>query len=203
MSAFLAAFTTCEEPDDVRFLLAEGSHVEGSFFEEARGGLSREFGSATRRLSVSGALEEHEHAWRVEPDQIGDALALMDQLPAIPEHLGRGLLVLSIDSVFLLRDPETGQLFPAQGPDLYGGQEADWKLRLGQSRAYLRLSHRSTCALFLSLPFPDVTPDVLAFVRQVQQALPFRLSPAAWSRWQLNRQGTQYYKRRLALDAHA
>src|SRR5215470_15830475 len=64
MSAFLAAFTTCEEPDDVRLLLAEGSHVGRSFFEEALGGAERKFGAATRRRSVSGALEEYEHAWR-------------------------------------------------------------------------------------------------------------------------------------------
>jgi hypothetical protein len=203
MSRFLAACTTYSEPDDVRLLLAEGPHVDQSFFDDARSLATRQFGSATRRLAVAGAMEEHEHAWALQPEQIDDALTVMDQLPAIPEHLGRGLLVLSIETVFLLRDPDTGQTLPGQGTDLYGGQEADWKRLLGQSRAYLRLSDRSTCALFLSLPFGEVTPAALRLIALIQEALPFRLSPTNWARWQINAQGTKYYKRRIKLDARS
>jgi hypothetical protein len=203
MSRFLAACTTYSEPDDLRLLLAEGAHVDQPFFDKARSLAAREFGTATRRLSVAGAMQEHEHAWALRPEQIDDALILMDQLPAIPEHLGRGLLVLSIETVFLLRDPDTGQTLPGQGADLYGDQEADWKRMLGQSRAYLRLSDRSTCGLFLSLPFAEVTPAALGLIALIQEALPFRLSPANWARWQINAQGTKYYKRRVNLDARA
>jgi hypothetical protein len=203
MSRFLAACTTCGEPDDVRLLLAEGSHVDESFFDQARGLAMSEFGAASRRVSVVGVLTEYEHAWALRPEQIDDALAVMDQLPPIPEHLGRGLFVLSIETAFLLRDPETQETVPGQGTDRYGGQEADPNLVLGQSRANLRLSRRSTCALFLSLPFAEVTPAMLRLIALMQEALPFRLSAANWSRWQLNAQGTRYYKRRVNLDGSA
>lgn len=198
MRGFLNACTTCEEPDEVRLLLAEGPHLDRSFFEQAVGLAGGAFGAATRRVSVVGATQtEYEHAWMLRPNEIGEALAVMDQLPAIPEHLGRGLLVLSIEALFLLRDPETGRILPGQGADLYGDQEAEPKLFLGQSRVYLRLSQRSTCALFLSLPFPEVSRAAFGLIGQLQETLPFRLSPARWARWQLNAQGTRYYKRRL------
>jgi hypothetical protein len=201
MNRFLAACTTQSEPDHVGVLLADGRHVDRSFFEDAHSLAVREFGIATRRLLVTGTIEEHEHAWMLQPEQIDDALMFMDRCPAIPEHLGRGLLVLGIETVFALRDPDTGQSLPGQGADLYGEQEADWNLLLGQSKLRLRLSERSTCALFLSLPFAEVTPAAQRLVASIQDALPFRLSPTNWARWQLNAQGTSYYKRRIKLDA--
>jgi len=85
----------------------------------------------------------------------------------------------SAKAAFYPRDPLTGETLPGQGIDLYGGQEAAPKLILGQSKIYLRL------------------------ITQLEGALPFPLSTAAWSRWRLNRQGTRYYKRRLDLSANA
>ena len=197
---FLTAFTTCDEPGNVRLLLAEGAHVDPAFFSKAHDQATREFGVGERRLAVAGALTEHEHKWPLRHDQIDDALALMDRVE-IPEHLGRSLLVVAITYDFLLRDPETGETLPNQGADRYGRQEADSNLFLGRSTIYLRLGSRSTCALFLSLPFVDLGPDALSFIASVEDALPFRLSPKHWARWQLNASGTRYYKRRLELDA--
>jgi hypothetical protein len=37
----------------------------------------------------------------------------------------------------------------------------------------------------------------------IQEALPLRRSPANWARWQINAQGTKYYKRRINLDARS
>ena len=59
------------------------------------------------------------------------------------------------------------------------------------------LSGRSTCALFLSLPFRAVSPELRGYVAELEALLPFRLSPKQWSRWRLNAQGTRYYKRRV------
>ena len=133
-----------------------------------------QFGNASRRASMS---TEYEQLWSLSPAQIDEALRVMSELPPIPEHLGRGLFVLSIDTVFLLRDARTGRILPNQGADLYGNQEADLHLLLGESRAYLRLSRRSTCALFLSLPFAEVTEEMMTLIESIQAALPFRLSP--------------------------
>jgi len=121
----------------------------------------------------------------------------MQSLEPFPQHWAHAPLVLSVDASFRLKDADTGEAFPLQDPELYG-QEADWRLPLGRSRMYLRLSARSTCGLFLFLPFPELTPQIRRYVDRLDQTLPFRLSPKHWSRWQLNANGTQYYKRRIA-----
>src|SRR5262249_43930198 len=127
-----------------------------------------------------------ELAWTLPQERIDDALALIDELEPVPEHLGRGVLVLGIEAFFFLRDPDSGGTLPGPGPE--------------QSPVYLRLSSRSTCAIFLSLPFPDATREARAYIAQLQEALPFRLSERHWSRSQLNAQGTRYYKRRIRID---
>jgi hypothetical protein len=76
-------------------------------------------------------------------------------------------------------------------------------LPLGLSLIYLRLANPSTCALFLSLPFDEGTPELQAYVRRVQASLPFKLSAKHWARWQLNAQGTKYYKRKTSMPAGA
>jgi hypothetical protein len=186
MRDFLASMTTCRDPDRVRLLLAEGTHIDAAFVARAEGAASRAFGTPRRRSSVAGAVEERELAWTLPPDRIDDALALIDELEPVPEHLGRGVLTLGIEALFFLRDPRSGETLPGQGAQ--------------QSRIYLRLSSRSTCAIFLSLPFPHATPGARAYIALLRDALPFRLSAAHWSRWQLNAQGTRYYKRRIRVD---
>jgi hypothetical protein len=186
MREFLASMTTCREADHVRLLLAEGTHIDSAFVARADEAASSSFGTPQRRVSIAGALEERELAWTLPPDRIDAALALIDELEPVPEHLGRGVLVLGIEAFFFLRDPDSGETLPGQGAQ--------------QSRIYVRLSSRSTCAIFLSLPFPDATREARAYIAQLQHALPFRLSPAHWSRLQLNAQGTRYYKRRIRID---
>jgi hypothetical protein len=196
---FLETCTTRREPERVRLLLYEGAHLDGDFFTRANRAATAGFGRSQRRLAIAGPHDEvFEHAWEVDPDEIGGALALMQGVEPIPEHLRSGVLVLAMEASFRLLGLDTGEPFPGQDPVLYGHQEADWNLPLGLSRIYLRLSGRSTCALFLSLPFPVVSPALRDYVTALEARLPFRLSPRHWSRWQLNAQGTRYYKRRVA-----
>ena len=108
-------------------------------------------------------------------------------------------MYLGIRASFSLRDPDTGEAFPLQGTDLYGKQEADFRIPLGVSGLYLRLANPSTCSLFLSLPFTEVTPKLQLYLRRLEESLPFRLSRKHWSRWQLNAQGSKYYRRRASV----
>ena len=194
---FLHSFTTSEEPDHVRLLLAEGARIDGAFFAEAHRRARAAFGRAERRLKIAGEANEFEHSWIVNRANIGDALDLMEALEPFPEHWLGAPLELSVEAIFCLRDPDTGEVFAGQDPELYGGQEAAWKLQFGRSRLHLGLTTVSTCALFLFLPFPEVCPALRAYVRRVDESLPFRLSRKHWARWQLNEQGTGYYRRRV------
>ena len=108
-------------------------------------------------------------------------------------------MFLGISAAFSIRDPDTGEPFPFQGSDVYGNQEAAFRLPLGGSVMYLRLANPSTCALFLSLPFSEVTPKLQSYVHRLEASLPFKLSPNHWSRWQLNAQGARYYNRRASV----
>jgi hypothetical protein len=196
---FLQTCTTCREPQRVRLLLSEGTKLDAGFFDRANRAATDRFGRPQRRLAIVGAGGEvYERAWEVDPHEIDGALALMQRVEPIPEHLRSGVLVLAVEASFRLREPHAGEPFPGQDPALYGHQEAAWNLPLGLSRIYLRLSGRSTCALFLSLPFPAVSPALREYVTELEARLPFRLSPKHWSRWQLNAKSTRYYKRRVA-----
>jgi hypothetical protein len=196
----LDAFTTAGDPEDVHFLLLEANDIAPLFFKRARIAATRMFGGTRQRLLVTGATGDvYEHRWTMKPGQIDDALALMKTLEPLPSYSLGEPLTLGIEARFHLKKPDSGDVLPLQGQDAYGGQEANWKLPLGESSLYLRLATRSTCFLFLSMPFPDPTSDVQAYVTQLQSALPFRLSPKQWARWQLNAQRTRYYKCRITL----
>ena len=110
-------------------------------------------------------------------------------------------MLLGISAAFSIRDPDTGEPFPLQGSDLYGNQEAGFRLPLGVSVMYLRLANPSTCALFLSLPFSEVTPKLQSYLSGLEASLPLKLSRKHWSRWQLNAKGARYYNRRVSVLA--
>jgi hypothetical protein len=199
MLRFLQAFTTYREPDAVRLRLAEGPRVDRAFFVDAHERTSAMFGPAKRRLVVAGAAEEHERCWALRPEDVGNALLLMADLEPFPAHWLEAPLALSVQATFGLCDPDSGHPFARQDPDLYRQELPGWGLLLGMSRIYLRLTTASTCAIYLSLPFDEVTPWLKRYVERLDHSLPFRLSKKRWSRWQLNAQGTRYYSRSISM----
>jgi hypothetical protein len=198
LSELLRTFTTCSTPDQALLLLHEGDHVERDGFERALASARRGFGRASSRQSVFGAVVEHEHRWTLRAEEIPQALDLLRTLEPLPRHAYLGSAIsIAAQARFLLRDPDTGRLLEGQGAALYGRQEADVDRLLGESFLSVRLSGSSTCSLFLSLPFPDATPEAKAYVTRLEVSLPFRMSRKHWTRWQLNKAGTRYYRRRI------
>jgi hypothetical protein len=102
-----------------------------------------------------------------------------------------------VEATFKLRDPRSDELLSFQGREYYGDQEYGFRMPLGLSRLYSRLSEPSTWSLFLSLPFTEVSEDLLHYVATLQKYLPFKFSPKHWTRWQLNAKGTRYYSRKV------
>jgi hypothetical protein len=200
LSELLRTFTTCGAPDRALLLLYEGDHVDRDGFERALASANERFVRSSTRQSVSGAVVEHEHRWLLRLDEISDALDLLRALEPLPRHAFRGsAIAIAVEARFLLRDPVSGQLLEAQGAERYGGQRADPDRALGESFMSVRLSHPSMCSLFLSLPFPDATPQAKAYATRFEAALPFRMSRRHWSRWQLNKAETRYYRRRIVV----
>ncbi|HET7744557.1 MAG TPA: hypothetical protein VFK76_07425 [Gaiellaceae bacterium] len=181
--------------------LAEGSRTDPAFSSQTNDVVTARFGPGNRRLAVAGAVTEHEHTWTLKSEDISDALDLMETLEPFPEHWRGAPLCLAVGATFCLCDPATGQAFPGQDPELYGHQDAGGGRLLGQSSIYLRLSTTSTCALFLSLSFPEVTPTLSSYIERLGSRLPFDLSRKHWSRWQLNAEGTRYYNRKISVTS--
>jgi hypothetical protein len=194
----LTAFTTYIEPNAVGLLLAEGERVDQRFGERARHASTAIFGGARRRVVVTGVVEEHEYRWLLAPADVGPALSLMRELEPFPAHWRDAPLTLQIEATFQLRDPDSGAVFPGQDASRYD-QDATWQRPLGASQISVRMSTSSACNIFLSLPFAEVTPAVSAYASRLSGALPFRLSPKHWLRWQLNASGTRYYSRRVSV----
>jgi hypothetical protein len=200
MSQFLRDFTTYRTADNVRLILYEGQRVEPQFFTTALERATRKYGEPVRRLLVSGSgLEEFENKWILGTEDLPTAVDFLVSLKPFPEHWLGGPMVLGMEAKFCLRDPDTTEPFPFQGSDVYGEQRAGFRLPLGLSQIYLRLANPSTCFLFLSLPFNEGAPELRAYVHKLQASLPFKLSSKHWSRWQLNAQGTKYYRRKTSM----
>jgi hypothetical protein len=203
VSLFLQTFTTPQTAEDVHLILYEDRRVEPSFFARALERAVQVYGSPQRRLAVSGSVEVYQNAWMLGYEGISAAIDLMASLEPFPDHWLGGPMFLGVKSTFCLRYAGTSQPLPLQGSDVYGVQEAAFRLPLGISILYLRLAHPSTCGLFLSLPFTDITSAVQIYVRNLESSLPFKLSSKHWSRWQLNAQGTRYYKRKASISGSA
>jgi len=198
LSHALETFTTYDPPGRVHLLLYEGGDVRGEAFGGLLAPIAARFGQRTSRQAVSGAVSLREHRWSLREEEIQEALALLRAIEPLPrqERLPSAISV-RVEATFLMRDPETGRVLEQQAPALYGAQEASPGRMLGQSFVSLSLGAPSTCSLFLSLPYPDVTPEVTAYARTLDESLPFRLSRKHWSRWALNKAGTRYHPRRV------
>jgi hypothetical protein len=201
LQTFMRLFTTYDQPDAVELVLYEDESVDTEFIARARGAAAGKFGRASRRRLVSGAVEVYTDEWRLGPARVDDGLGLIRDLEPFDNHWLGGPLMLRILAHFRLKDPDTGLILAHQGSAAYRDQKADNGLPLGESSLGVYLARPSTCGLFLSLPFAAVTPELIAYVSRLAGYLPFRLSPKHWTRWQLNRAGTRYYRRRVAFPA--
>jgi hypothetical protein len=197
MSRFFEVFTAIQE-QKVKLILHQGDLIDRDFTYRAYRQAARSFGRAEQKpIPVHpNPGNEHTFTWLVGVDQIADCLALMNEIEPFPEHRLGGPLLLRIPTVVHVRDPESGDIFPFQGPDYYGGHSTGWD-PLGISYITPNLGRRCTCGLFLSFPFTELTPSVRDYIRRFDAALPFPLSKKTWSRWQLNKAGTGYNKRRV------
>ncbi len=196
IQTFLTQLTDYERPDGLRLVLYDDNRMDIAYHERALEFANKAFGSGARRLKVLGdQYRMHETVWNLHTAQFDEALSLVETLGPGRGGFTGGSLVLELVTGFHLADPETGRVFAGQGRQEYGGQEVETDLFLGESSLRLFLGKPIACGLFLSLPFPEVTDELRAYVSLIDENLPFRLSPHHWARWQLNGAGTGYYKR--------
>jgi hypothetical protein len=199
LQAFLSQFTTYDAPEAARLMLYEDQTIDELFLARARTAAGDLLGPSDRRHVVHGSTDVFRFDWPVDPSRIGAALDLIDGLEPLPRYWLGGPITLLIRARFRLIDPETREVFANQGSAVYGHQTDAGSL-LGESSLGVFLGNPSTCGMFLSLPFPDVSEAAIAYIARLDAALPFRLSARHWARWQLDRSGTHYYKRHVAIS---
>jgi len=200
MSQFFDDFTEIRS-EDISLILYAGDLLDAEFTSRAHHAAGDEYGHPEKkRIPVTpNPGNEHTFRWRVPQGRIDECLSLIKGLEPIPEHgvLPWGRLLLGVQRSVHLRDPDSREVFPYQGPEFYANWNTGWD-RLGTSVVTLSLGRRSTCGLFVCFPFTELTPDVRDYIGRFEASLPFRLSRKTWSRWLLNKAGTGYYNRRIS-----
>lgn len=159
--------------------------------------LLERFGKPEHCSTVSGAAEECRNKWVVPRDRVVEALDWMQAQCPLPAYSIGAPLCLTVSAQFKFRDPDSGKVFPFQGFEIYDTRGYWREHAIGMSSIFLRLSEKSTCVLLLTLPFPEPSEAVVAFVAKIQERLPFRLSAKHWKWWRMNKKGTGYYDRRV------
>jgi hypothetical protein len=121
----------------------------------------------------------------------------LERLRPIPQagYAGEAALVHATWNL-VLADIERKPL-PYQDKDDYLGYEAGYKLYLGQSLVYARISETTTAHLFLSLPFENDTDDARRLAAEIESRFPCRLSSKHWKMWRLTKNGRSYVGRKI------
>lgn len=122
-------------------------------------------------------------SWSISQNKLElglEALTLNKELPKNPQ----GPLTLSLLWHFHFQDPITKQIIPHQ-KDL---PEID--SRLHNSRAYLRLSNKSTLAVWFAFPFEKMDDFALKYIESVKTHLPFKTSDKQWRIWTKSDKGS-------------
>jgi hypothetical protein len=153
---------------------------------------SARFGSGTRRAWATGAREEYKVEWRLEPAQLGQALALLTSWEPMPKA-EIGPADLRIYFRFRWIDLETRTVLP--------GQREDQRAHPSQAESDLMVSlgARSSAILNARLPFQGPNPNFVAYVRALVPLVPFRLNTARLRHWIPTRKGDGLGYRRLRL----
>lgn len=193
-SGFLDDCTVRVEPRTSLVILYESAQVPVEFSSPLKTILQTTYGAPRVHWPIAGA-NDRENCWHVPDEQLPEAVTWLSEQPVAPACPSGPALALCTTGAFLLREPRTHELLPSQGPDQYGYQEYGFQRVFGQSLINVRLSHRSTCSLFLSLPFTEVDDDFRAYVCALQERLPFKLSSKHWTSWHLNAKRDRYVGR--------
>jgi hypothetical protein len=141
--------------------------------------------------------------WFLDAANFVPALRLVDLLQPIPVEVPFGILAVTYKISFRFLHPTSRATMPFQQQEDYLNREGDYYRYLGSTYLEAVFSDRHAVSVFFSLPFATWNEEVATFVRSIQNELPFRISERRWKRWHLNKQGTNYVGRRIAVSWEA
>jgi len=117
-----------------------------------------------------------------------EILALNKDLSDTPS----GPLYLNIKWNFHFKDPKTHQTLAHQE------RIPEFDFRIKNSQIYLRLSKKSTASVWFALPFEQIDPYALEYIKAITSNLPFKTSDNHWKIWHKSEKGN-WIPRKLEL----
>jgi hypothetical protein len=197
VASFLRACTDASPsaPASLELHLHEPAAAEpDAWFRAARERAEAAFGAGTRHRWLSGASEAHRVEWRLPPDRLADALALLASLEPFPKAT-YGPVQLVASFRFRWVDPATRAVLP--------GQDAGRRAHPTQAASDLlvHLGPASSAILNARFPFATAGAEFVAYLRAVTPLLPVALNPARLRLWVPTPSATTGYRpRRIVVN---
>jgi len=193
LQSFVSAVSVDAVPEELLVEVLEGDGVPKEFSES----LSSEFDSNFMRRPSRKIGAYTGHQWEVSATSVNRIIDQFEKLRPIPQAGYAGGAALVHATWNLVLADKDGKPLPHQDKDDYLGYEVGYKLHLGRSLVYGRISETTTAHLFLTLPFEDVTDDARRLAAEIASRFPCRLSSKHWKMWRLTKNGRSYVGRKI------
>lgn len=195
LTNFVSAVCVNATPTNLTLELVNGGEINESEFSLLYREFCRQYGPCkfTRGLG-----EYAGHQWSLDSNTLNETASQLELLrPIYLAGYAGWQIVLHATWNLTFCDDDTKLPLPYQTRSDYHEFEIGWQVFLGESGLYARISERSTAAIFLSLPFEEVSAECRGLVGRIVNAFPVRLSAKHWKRYSLSKKGTSYVGRKL------
>ncbi len=196
LSDFVSSVCVDSKPSNLTLELVNGGDVEEKKFSRLYNDACSQYGL---KKFTRGLGDYVGHQWGLDVNTLHEIAARLEELrPIALAGYAGWQVVLHATWELKFRDKDAQSPIPYQTRLDYNEFEVRWQVFLGESGMYARISEKSTAAIFLSLPFEDVSSDCVELAKRVREAFPGRLSSKHWKRWSLTKRGTGYVGRKIA-----
>lgn len=193
LQSFVSAVSIDAIPKELLVEVVEGDGVPKQFSDS----LASEFDSNFMRRPSRRIGAYTGHQWEINATCVNRIVDQFERLRPIPQAGYAGEAALLHATWNLVLADNQRQPLPHQDKDDYLGHEVGYKIYLGQSLVYARISETTTATLFLTLPFEDVNDSAKRLAAEIESRFPCRLSSKHWKIWRLTKNGRSYVGRKI------
>lgn len=195
LSDFVSSVSIISTPTDLTLELLSGGEINETEFARQYEDAYGKYGLKKFTRAMGDYIG---HQWALDVNTLHEVAAQLEKLRPI-FHAGYAGWQVVLHATWKLefREEDSHLALPYQSRTYYNDFEITWNVFLGESGVYARISEKSTAALFLSLPFEEVTEDCHRLAVRIQKAFPVRLSAKHWKRWSLTKAGKNYVGRKI------
>lgn len=196
LQSFVDSISLETVPTQLWVELLEGDAVSAEYFSTLSNSFTAEFGNQVKERTLG---DWTGHIWNLGPRDLQGIIQELENVRPIPmtPYAGPAVVITVFWNLVLFEVKTRGRL-----PHQFLGEYADFKIdparALGESFIAGRISEKTTCNLFLSLPYVEATDEARQIAQEIQKRFPVRLSPKHWKAWKLTKSGKSYVSRKIA-----